>query len=166
MPYIIFKGAEKGNIYKKLIKSDEVIYKKCIVSTNNNAWSTNKIIKDWIDTVYCSYFNNIPLENTLLIFDSAPMHTSLEVLKYISNKKINYVLVPKGLTPILQPLDVSINKPFKEAMKHKYESSIIYFSNKDKIKIKREVLLKWINECWYDSNILKKEMKVKSFLVK
>jgi len=65
-------------------------------------------------------------------------------------------LVPKGLTPILQPLDVSINKPFKEAMKHKYESSIIYFSNKNKIKIKREVLLKWINDCWYDSNILKK----------
>jgi len=26
-------------------------------------------------------------------------------------------------------------------------------------------LLKWINECWYDSNILKKEMIVKSFLV-
>ena len=50
-------------------------------------------------------------------------------------------------------------------MKHKYESSIIYFSNKNKIKIKREVLLKQINDCWYDSNILKKEMIVKSFLV-
>ena len=74
-------------------------------------------------------------------------------------------MVPKELTPILQPLNVSINKPLKEAMKHKYESSIIYFSNKNKIKIKREVLLKWINDCWYDSNILKKEMIVKSFLV-
>ena len=63
------------------------------------------------------------------------------------------MLIPKGLTSILQPLDVSINKPFKEAMKHKYESSIIYFSNKNKIKIKREVLLKWINDCWYDNNI-------------
>ena len=165
MPYIIFKGTEKGNIYKKLIKSDEVISKKCIVSTNNNAWSTNKIIKDWIDTVYCSFFNNIPLENTLLIFDSAPMHTSLEVLKYISNKKLTMCWFQKGLTPILQTLDVSINKPFKEAMKHKYESSIIYYSNKDKIKIKRDVMLKWINERWYGINILKKEMIVKSFLV-
>ena len=81
MPYIIFKGAEKGKIYKNLIKTDEVISKNCIISTNNNAWSTNKIVKDWIDTVYCSFFNNISLENTLLIFNSAPMHSSLEVLK-------------------------------------------------------------------------------------
>ena len=28
MPYIIFKGAEKGNIYKNLIKTDKVISKK------------------------------------------------------------------------------------------------------------------------------------------
>lgn len=115
--------------------------------------------------MYCSYFNNIQLENTLLIFDSAPMHCSLEVLKYLCNKKINYVLIPKGLTPILQPLNVNINKPFKEAIKHKYESSVISFSNKNNIKIKREVLLKWINDCLYDSNIIKKEMIIKSFLV-
>ena len=95
--------------------------------------------------MYCSYFNNIQLENTLLIFDSTPIHFSLEVLKYLYNKEINYVLIPRGLTPILQPLDVSINKSFKEAMKHKYESSVISFSNKNNIKIKREVLLKRIN---------------------
>ena len=70
------------------------------------------------------------------------MHSSLKVLKYISDKKINYLLILNGLTPNLQPLELSINKPFKEAMKHKYESTIIYFSNKNKIKIKREVLLK------------------------
>ena len=85
-PYIIFKGAQKGKIYKSLINTDEVVSKKCVVYTNSNAWSTNKIVKDWMDNVYCSYFINIPLENTLLIFDSAPMHCSLEVLKYLSQK--------------------------------------------------------------------------------
>ena len=85
-PYIIFKGAQKGKIYKSLINTDEVVSKKCVVYTNSNAWSTNKIVKDWIDNVYCSYFINIPLEKTLLKFDSVPMHCSLEVLKYLSQK--------------------------------------------------------------------------------
>ena len=43
-------------------------------------------------------------------------------------------------------------------MKNKYQSSIICFSNKNNIKVKREILLKWINECWYDNNIIKKEI--------
>ena len=30
-PYIIFKGAQKGKIYKSLINTDEVVSKKCVV---------------------------------------------------------------------------------------------------------------------------------------
>ena len=50
-------------------------------------------------------------------------------------------------------------------MKHKYGSSVISFFNKNNIKVKREVLLKWMNECRYDNNIIKKEMIINSFLV-
>ena len=65
-PYIIFKEAQKGKIYKSLINTDEVVSKKCVGYTNSNAWSTNNIVKDWMDNVYCSYFVNILLEKTLL----------------------------------------------------------------------------------------------------
>ena len=51
---------------------------KCEVSINNNPWATNNIDKDWMETMYFSYFNNIQFENNLLIYDSASMHFSLD----------------------------------------------------------------------------------------
>ena len=65
-------------IRKKFIKTDEVITKKCEVSINNNHWANNNIVKDWMETMYFSYFNNIQFENNLLIYDSASMHFSLD----------------------------------------------------------------------------------------
>ena len=36
---------------------------------------------------------------------------SLELLK---NNNINYILIPSGMTSLLQPMNLSINKSFKD----------------------------------------------------
>ena len=83
------------------------------------------------------------MENTLLIFDST-LTIALYNINISKSKKIYYGWIPKWLRPILQPSDVCINKPFKYAIKHKNESSVIFFSDKNNIKFKQE--LKWRNE--------------------
>ena len=45
------------------------------------------------------------------------MHYSYEIQKYLSLKNIIFIFIPAGLTGILQPLDVCINKPYKELIK-------------------------------------------------
>lgn len=52
-------------------------------------------------------------------------------------KNISFIFIPAGLTSILQPLDIFINKPIKR----EYKKLIILFKL-DKIpKIKRETIL-------------------------
>ena len=59
-------------------------------------------------------------------------------------KKINFIFVPRGLTPILQPLVLSINRPLKDLVKRKYEECIQNNKFKKPPKIKMEILLNWI----------------------
>ena len=164
-PYIIFKGAKSGKIYHDLINNGLVKKKLCEISCNANAWATKEIILNWINKIYVEKFKNINLQNTLLILDSAAMHISLDIIRYLVSLKINYVFIPKGLTSILQPLDVSVNRPFKDALRHCYENALSIFNQKKMPKIKREVLMKWIIDSWYNNTIIKSDVIVKSFLV-
>ena len=58
-----------------------------------------------------------------------------------SIKNINVVVIPKGLTSILQPLDTSLNRPFKDWMKRSNEDEVSLFNGVKGAKIKREVIL-------------------------
>ena len=103
------------------------------------------------------FFSGQELSKTLLVFDHAIMHESYEILKLLTENIIHYAFAPKGLTSILQPLDVCINHPFKNYIRKEYESSIIAFKSNKVPKIKREILLKWtINVCYDSKKLLMK----------
>lgn len=138
-PLIIFKGAKNGKIYKSLLNHEYVKQKKCVIACNKNAWANKEIIRLWIDKIYIPYFEGKNLSKTLLVFDRASMHDSLEIIKYLISKNINFVFIPKGLTSILQPLDVSINHPFKIGIKHAYEYAITCFKTEKVPKVKKEI---------------------------
>src|SRR4051812_41681208 len=55
--------------------------------------------------------NNIP---TMIIYDSFRRHLEESVKTKFRDKGINLAVILDGLTSIYQPLDVTINKPFKD----------------------------------------------------
>ena len=57
------------------------------------------------------------------------------------------------MTRIILPLDVAINKPFKEYMRRKY---IDYsaLKNLDNAKISNNTLLNWITEIWWEDKLV------------
>ena len=77
-------------------------------------------------------------------------------LELLNSRNQIFSLIPAGLTRIVQPLDVKINTPFKQKLKEIYEKAC---SNIGKYldNIKRDVLLEWILNCWYDDEIVKKQ---------
>ena len=97
--------------------------KKYFISCNINAWSTEKIILKWYKNVWREY---LEFSGTLcegygyLIIDKSPSHLTEASLAKMKNDKNLLSFIPKGLTRFIQPLDVSINKPFKNALKKEY----------------------------------------------
>ena len=53
----------------------------------------------------------------ILVLDKAPNHFNDTIEEYMNNNAINYIYIPGGLTSKLQPLDISVNKSFKNAYK-------------------------------------------------
>ena len=165
-PYLIFKAKQNGIIEKRLKNDKYVLSKKCFVACNINAWSTSEIIKDWKIKVWDEYLTKGSIVNDenygYLIMDRAPSHDNEEILKLFSGGNREITLIPGGLTRYYQPLDVSVNKPFKNALREKYISYCIQNGNND-LKISRSKMIQFICEIWYDDKIITKEIIYKSF---
>ena len=125
---LYIKEVKMSKFKKNWQKEDLDKNNKVETATNANLWTTNDIIKDWINKVYVSYFKNFPLEKTLLIGDNPTMLNSIATFIYLQYKKINIVFIHKGLTSILQPLDSSLNRPFKDWIKRSYEEAVSLFN--------------------------------------
>ena len=59
--------------------------------------------------------------------------------------------IPPGLTRYLQPLDVVVNKPFKEGIKKLYVEYCLE-SGTECIKVSRNKIIEMITKVWCDPN--------------
>lgn len=57
--------------------------------------------------------------------DQAPSHKTDEIIQFMYNNNVEYKFIPAGLTSKLQPLDLSVNKVFKNSYKKKYTDFVI-----------------------------------------
>lgn len=102
----------------------------------------------------------------LLIFDKATSHINSEIINYMNLNNIYYVIIPSGFTRFLQPLDLSINKPFKNDLKEKYlnyQQAHINDITKNKFTLQDEDIIRFIDEIWNNENIIKKDVIKNSF---
>ena len=53
---------------------------------------------------------------SLLVWDNFSAHLTEGVTKKVRDTKLQVAVIPGGLISILQPLNVSINKPFKDKL--------------------------------------------------
>ena len=78
-------------------------------------------------------------------------HKNEEIVSFIYNNKVDYLLISVGLTSKLQPLDLTVNRVFKNPYK-KYTDYVA--SHKENFfngvgKPSRDDILKRINGIWY-----------------
>ena len=64
--------------------------------------------------------------------DLTTTHLSQHILALFKENKSNYVLIPPESTRYFEPLDLAINKPFKDNMRKKYIEFVIKFGGNKK----------------------------------
>ena len=164
-PLIIFKGKTGGLIEKNLSKNSYVISNKCVICVNQNAWATDSIIKVWFNNIWLEYLRKAEnlCENVgYIILDRATSHQTPEILDTFKTQDKFVTFIPPGLTRFIQPLDVVVNKPFKDHLRKKY---IEYCTNINDLsaKITRETMIQFICDSWYDPKIITSDMIKRSF---
>ena len=77
-------------------------------------------MKTWIDKVWCSRRGGLGRRRSLLVCDAFEAHVTERVKTALTRENTNLAVIPGGLTSILQPLDVSLNKPFKDGVRKRW----------------------------------------------
>ena len=108
-PMIIFRG--KGT---RLGRERERYHPEVLVEYNPTAYMNDKLFENYITTHLIPVLGGRP---TLFAIDLMGSHKTPAVLELLRNNDITPSLIPPGCTGLVQPLDVSINKPLKELLR-------------------------------------------------
>ncbi|CAB4421032.1 unnamed protein product [Rhizophagus irregularis] len=70
----------------------------------------------------CIFKEHLEINNTptMMVYDSFREHLEESVKTKFRDKGIDLAVIPGGLTSICQPLDVTINKPFKDNLRKEW----------------------------------------------
>lgn len=153
-PKVIFKGVRTPR--------DLVVPDSLRVSFHKKGWMDEPGVQQWIRQCLPRNPRNEP---SLLVWDSFRAHLTDAVKSDLQRRNINVAVIPGGLTPVLQPLDKCLNKPFKDHLRKKYLAWMITgpfeFTPAGKKKAPtRNLVLRWIKEAWQE---IPEEMVKKSF---
>jgi hypothetical protein len=171
-PTIIFKGL------KKVPKGD---FKGVEVMVADGGSVNTDVMKKWIKTVWKTRPGNIflnqhakkrktgPKCRTLLTMDSATAHRRKEIKQILKTHYNTAVeIIPGGMTPLIQPADVSWNRPIKASIKRQWNEWFEGPKQKNEFsktgKLRRPSytkVAKWCLNAWneLDVELIKKSFK-------
>jgi DDE superfamily endonuclease len=156
-PYIVFKGVSNytGAIYRKI---HQINYYRDrglgdffgfptsnFYSVQESAWMESKLVVDWIGKVYAPWAN-LQEGPTILILDEFSGHMTREVRHAAAECGAFLEFIPGGYTHVLQPMDIGLNKPFKNCIRDCYDDWL--FDNDYNKTPQREDVSTWIKQAW------------------
>ena len=113
-PICIFKG--------KNIPREEKVPSGVIAWFQPSGWMDANLMQKYVD-----YIDNIRKTNgirtsAMMVYDSFRGHLEEQVKKKFKESGFHLAVIPGGLTSICQPLDIAINKPFKDNLRREWHT--------------------------------------------
>ena len=137
-----------------------------VVSAQQKDWMDADQMKIWIEKVWRSRLGGLGRRRSLLVYDVLEAHVTESVKAAIARENTNLAVIPGGSTSLLQPLDVSLNKPFKDNVRKRWMQWMAdgiheFTAGGRQKKPSEELICSWISEVWHE---IPREMIVASFL--
>lgn len=92
-----------------------------VVWFQKNGWMDSSLMLKYID-----FFNDLRLKNgtrrdpAILVYDSFKSHLEESVKRKFHESGFDLAVIPGSLTSVCQPLDITINKPFKDNLRKEW----------------------------------------------
>ncbi|CAI5992684.1 unnamed protein product, partial [Closterium sp. NIES-65] len=128
-----------------------------VVQAQDNGWMDETAVQTWLSKEVLPHLNPQRGQNArraMLVLDSYRGHITQTMLQSYRTHSITPAVIPAGCTSQIQPLDVSINRCFKAAVRARYARWFmregIHLKTK-KGNLRRPphpVVLQWIAEAW------------------
>lgn len=111
-------------IFKRVTMPREKLPPGIVVHCNKKGWMNCDIMKLWIDKCYKTRYGGFFSPKSLLIFDSMSAHKEAGIQAILNAAGAHIAVIPGGLTSKLQPLDISVNHPFKAYIRAEWDNWI------------------------------------------
>lgn len=152
-------------IFKRKTLPKDKIPRGIFIHVHPKGWMDEEGLKIWLDKVWSRRPGGLLKKPSLLVWDQFRAHLTTATKERVQKLKSKLAVIPGGLTSQLQPLDVSINKPFKSFMKEEWNQ---WMKDTDHAltpsgRLKRPSITQvceWVLKSW---NSVKTEIVVKSF---
>lgn len=95
------------------------IYRDWIVCVQEKGWMDGDLMKKWIRQIWIKYTQ---CRKALLVMDSFRAHCTEDIQDLLAAANSELAFIPGGCTSKLQPLDVSLSKPFKATCRKSFSS--------------------------------------------
>ena len=129
---VIIKTAAKGGVLSEAYLAKLIIPDNIIVKSARKSWWNGVFDNGYIETVFQGN-----QDHTVLLRDSFAVHMTAESVELLESKNVHQIIIPPGMTGKWQPLDVSVNKAFKDYFREQYKrwrTENIKFTHKGNIK--------------------------------
>ena len=137
-PFVVFKGKTKRGIKKVSVPHGVVC------TTQAKGWMDEERMLEWIQKVWAPYVDG---NRALLTLDTFSGHLTDRVKDALDKCGTKMLVIPGGCTSVLQPLDVSINKPFKAYIRQSWCKRMVSEAETSVAKItpaSKAILMEWV----------------------
>ena len=111
-PFVVYKGK---HLYASWTKGCPA---GAIYSVSESGWMEKENYESWIKKLFLPATSHLRESvPVVLFFDGHHSHISVSIVKYCKENNVHLMLLPSNTTHVLQPLDVGVYGPLKQAWK-------------------------------------------------
>jgi len=150
---------------RKTLPRSEAFPKDVIVRAQEKGWMAEELMLEWLKIVWGRRPRAFLNQPSMLVLDAFIGHLTDSMKNQLRKTKTELVVIPGGMTSVLQPMDVSINKPFKDRLRRHYLTWIADPARelKETGKIKHTApseVARWVSVVW---KVITESIIIRSF---